>query len=145
MSFRGCTSLIEIPFLSNSHVATIDGFCECASLCRIEIPSSVEIIDVSGFHGWISLNEIMFSADSHVKKMDGFQGCTSLCRIELLSSSEIVYGFGGCFRLRVVNMRRGYRVRDTAGLRTLRLFFVHDDQDVNDRRRLFHLGLLCSK
>jgi hypothetical protein len=83
-------SLTEVIFSSSDHLREINGFCECRSLCRIEIPSSVEAIGTDGFYGCISLNEVVFSSDSHLIKIDGFRKCTSLCRIEIPSSVEVI-------------------------------------------------------
>jgi hypothetical protein len=65
-------------------VKRIDGFEECRSLCRIEIPSSLEIIGELGFCECTSLTEIIFSSDSQVKKIYGFRNCTSLGALNFL-------------------------------------------------------------
>jgi hypothetical protein len=44
--FQSCSSLNEVILSSDSHLKEIRGFRECTSLCRIEIPSSVEVIDI---------------------------------------------------------------------------------------------------
>jgi hypothetical protein len=90
--------LNEIVFSSDSHLKNISGFGECTSLCRIEIPSSVEAIWDKGFSGCISLNEIVFSSDSRLRILCGFHECTSLCRIENPSSVERLTcsSFPGC-------------------------------------------------
>jgi hypothetical protein len=48
MGFFGCASLNEIIFSSGSHLREISGFQSCTSLCRIEIPSSVEMTRKNG-------------------------------------------------------------------------------------------------
>jgi hypothetical protein len=42
-------SLKAAIFRSDSHLRKIDGFEQCPSLCRTEIPSSVEVIELHGF------------------------------------------------------------------------------------------------
>jgi hypothetical protein len=76
-------SLNEIILASDSHLRKILGFGGCTSLCRLEIPSSVETIGFDGFLECTSLNEIGFSSYSHLKVIDGFRKCTSLCRPEI--------------------------------------------------------------
>jgi hypothetical protein len=83
-----CFSLNEIIFPSDPHRKQISGFCEYISLSRIEIPSSLEIIDCCGFWKCSSLNEISLASDSHLKKISGFCECISLSRIEIPSSIE---------------------------------------------------------
>jgi hypothetical protein len=121
----------------------ISGFCECTSLCRIEIPSSVEKIGFNGFRECTSLNEIVFSSDSHLREISGFCECTSLCRIEIPSSVEKIgfYGFDGCTSLRVLIIRTGCRIRENEGLRNIESFLVHEEADVKECRRLVHLGI----
>jgi hypothetical protein len=51
-------SLNEVIFSIDGHLRDMFGFAECASLCRIEIPSSVEVIELSGFKSCTSLNEV---------------------------------------------------------------------------------------
>jgi hypothetical protein len=140
--FKGSHSLKRVIFSSDSHLREISGFQFCTSLCRIEIPSSVEWIGLNGFLGCTSLNEIVFSSDSHLREIDGFQGCTSLCRIDIPSSVEKIgwYGFLGCTSLRLVNIRTGCRMGNNEGLRNLRPFLVHEDDDLKNGRCLVHLG-----
>jgi uncharacterized protein with PQ loop repeat len=49
------------------------GFWLCRSLCRIELPASVEIITSSGFLACISLSEVIIALDSHLQKIAGFR------------------------------------------------------------------------
>jgi hypothetical protein len=71
-------------------------FGSAHSLCRTEIPSSVEIIGILlVFMIAPSLNEAFFflsssSSDSCVRVPHGFGECTSLCRIEIPSSVEVI-------------------------------------------------------
>jgi hypothetical protein len=120
----------------------IGGFGECTSLCRIEIPSSVETILENGFCGCTSLNEIVFSSDTHLREIAGFARCTSLCRIELpLSLEKIEYGgFCGCTSLRIVIIRAGCRMQVNQGLRNIKPFLGYEEDDLKQRRILIHLG-----
>jgi hypothetical protein len=134
-----------VNFGSDSQLKEIYGFTKCTSLCRIEFPSSFEIIGWYGFNECTSLTEIIFPSESHLKKINGFEKCTSLCRIELPSSIKIISGFSECHRLRVIRVDAGSRLKDNSGIRNGRPFLVRDDQDVKDNRRLIHLGLLVQK
>jgi hypothetical protein len=49
--FNNCKSLKRIIFSSGNRLRKIVGFECCTSLCRIEIPPSLEIIGDSGFRG----------------------------------------------------------------------------------------------
>jgi hypothetical protein len=121
----------------------IDGFCECTSLCRIEIPSSVEEITLNGFFGCTSLNEIVFSSDSDLRTIEGFRRCTSLCQIEIPSSFEVIWAssFWDFPSFRVVIFRAECRLRRSKVLERIRLFIRSEDEDVKHNRRQFHLGI----
>jgi hypothetical protein len=125
----------------------ISGFRKCTSLCRIEIPSSVEVIQTSGFFGCTSLNELIFSSGSHLREICGFCECTSLCRIEIPSSVEVIgpSGFRDCPLLRVVIIRAGCRLRRTEILRRIRPFIDYEYEDVHYNRRQVHLGIANRK
>jgi hypothetical protein len=71
--FHGCTSLNEIVFSSDSHLREIYRFRGCTSLCRIEIPSSVEMIASEGFHGCTSLRVVIISTRCRMKENAGFR------------------------------------------------------------------------
>jgi hypothetical protein len=73
--FNKCATLCDVTFSADSHLREIDGFCQCNSLCRIDIPSSVEIIHQAGFHECAALNEIIFSVDSYLRQIQGFCQC----------------------------------------------------------------------
>jgi hypothetical protein len=47
-------------FWSEGGLRKIDEFCQCPSLCRIEISSSVEVIEPVGFEKCLSLTEVIF-------------------------------------------------------------------------------------
>jgi hypothetical protein len=109
----GLESLNEVHFSSGNHLIEIDGFEECPSLCRIDIPSSVKKIGSCGFHCCRSLNIITFSSNSHLRDICGFSGCTSLCRIEIPSSVEIIRsnGFNDCTSLNDVTFSSNSHLR----------------------------------
>jgi hypothetical protein len=67
-------------FLPSSEIQKIDGFSNCDSLHRIEIPSSLCLLDA--FTECKSLIEVTFEAESHVIIIFGCNECQSLCRIE---------------------------------------------------------------
>jgi hypothetical protein len=50
----------EVVSASDVHLKGIPGTIECTRLCRMEIPSSVELIDPNGFRQFISPNSIPF-------------------------------------------------------------------------------------
>jgi hypothetical protein len=121
-AFDHWASRREIDFTPPIKVNPISGLNGCTSLCRIEIPSSVEIID--GFNCSTSLNELIFSTASHVTQINGFCGCTSLCRIEIPSSVEIVSGFRGCTSLHVVIVQARCRLSQNQGFCNIKPFIV---------------------
>jgi hypothetical protein len=99
---RGCefqaqNSLREIVFSSPSQVEKINGFNECISLYRIEIPSSV--LTLGGLNSCPSLNDIIFASHSCIKEITGCDRCTSLYRIEIPSSVKYVSGLNHCTSL----------------------------------------------
>jgi hypothetical protein len=125
----------------------VSGFCRCNSLCRIEIPSSVETIGDDGFYGCTSLKEVLFSSDSHFREIYGFCKCTSLCRIEIPSSVEMIWfpAFAGCTSLHVVIIRAGCRMNVNVERRRLKPFVVYEDDTVKQSRRMVHLGIAGSR
>jgi hypothetical protein len=137
--------LNEIVFSPDSYLREIYGFGDCTSLCRVEIPSSVETIGPDGFGGCTSLNEIVFPSDSHLREINGFSECTSLCRIEIPSSVEVISNdaFQSSPSLRVVIIRAGCRLRRNKGLQNLRPFLVYEDEyeKMKHSRRQLHLGI----
>jgi hypothetical protein len=70
----------------------------CTSLCRIEIPSPVEVIGLLSFCECISLNDLIFSSPSQLRVIHGLERCTSLCRIEIPSLVAVIgdYAFYEC-------------------------------------------------
>jgi hypothetical protein len=71
--FWGCTSLNEIYFSFNSHLKVIDGLGGCISLCRIEIPSSVEKIGWHGFRGCTSFRVVIIRAGCRMSANGGLR------------------------------------------------------------------------
>jgi hypothetical protein len=64
--------LSEIVFSGQTRLKEISGFQKCVSLSRIEIPSSVVIIENNSFRGCTSLNNIVFSSGSHLQRVAVF-------------------------------------------------------------------------
>jgi hypothetical protein len=91
--FHLCPSLVEVIFISASHLRELGGFSDCSSLYRIEIPSSVEIITSTAFSACKSLQDVIFPSESHLRELRGCNDCTSLCRIDIPSSVKIILGF----------------------------------------------------
>jgi hypothetical protein len=112
-----------VIFSSDNQIRIIDGFQQCTSLCRIEIPASVEEIGQSGFRECLSLNSVLFPSDSHLRIIEGFQQCTSLCRIEIPTSVEEIgqSGFRGCSSLNDVIFSWDSRLRRIAGFEQCRV------------------------
>jgi hypothetical protein len=115
--FRGWTSLVAVRFASNSRLRAIHGFDSCTSLCRIEIPASVQIISIFGFMGCSSLNEIVFASNSRLRELRGFRSCTSLHRIEILAYVKIIScsGFFTCSSLNEIIIKSDSRLRELRG------------------------------
>jgi hypothetical protein len=121
----------------------IDGFGNCTSLSRIEIPSSVEQVKCNGFFGCTSLNEIIFSGESHLREIDGFGNCTSLSRIEIPSSVEKIASDGllQCPLLRIVVIHGGCRLKIKRELQLIKPFIVYEASEMKNSRHLIHLGV----
>jgi hypothetical protein len=120
----------------------IDGFSGCKSLCRIEIPWSVEVINFYVFQGCTSLNEIVFSSDTRLREILWLWECTSLYRIQFPSSLENMeyVSFSRCTSLRVVIIRAGCRLKRNQRLRAIKPFLVHEENNMKKSRNLIHLA-----
>jgi hypothetical protein len=92
--FSASTLLDDAVFVLDCPVKKIDGFSRCASLCRIDIPSSVEVIS----------KEAIVASNSRLEQMLRFRGGTSLFRIEIPSSVELISdnAFSGYISLHAV-------------------------------------------
>jgi hypothetical protein len=169
-SFSECTSLSEVTFSADSHRRGIKGFQECTSLCRIDIPASVETLGSDSFDECTSLSEVIFSADSHLTLISAFGRSTSLCGIDIPASVKIIVhgAFNECISLNEVLFSVDSHLSHIAGfldvssnrelifssgtlIKTnspgvvLRAFVVYLDlDDLKQRRRRIHLGTLCS-
>jgi hypothetical protein len=62
---------ISFLFSSDSHLKEIVGFRGCTSLCRIEIPSSVETIGIGAFFGSTSLRVIIIRPGCRIRGNTG--------------------------------------------------------------------------
>jgi hypothetical protein len=60
-------------FSSDIHLREISGFGNCTSLCRIEIPSSVEVIRKYGFTSCQLLRVVIFQAGCRIRKNGGLK------------------------------------------------------------------------
>jgi hypothetical protein len=119
----------------------ICGFQRCSSLRRIEIPSSVEIIDESAFEDCHLLNEVVFASDSRLKEIRGFQTCVLLHQIEIPASVLAISSsaFRICRALRLVVFSPGSVTRAIDGFKGCTPFFICPELQLAHRRRLFHL------
>jgi hypothetical protein len=75
-AFNG--ALREISFPTESRLKRLARFERCAQLFRIEIPASVEVINLNAFLDCNSLHALLFTPDSHIREIRGFSGCKSL-------------------------------------------------------------------
>jgi hypothetical protein len=85
-----CISLSEVTFTPDADLDRIDGFRECVSLFRIDMPMSVEILGEASFCEWRALNEVTFAADARLREIHDFPQCASLVRIDIPISVEII-------------------------------------------------------
>jgi hypothetical protein len=124
-------------------VKEIGGFGSCTSLCRIVIPSSVEIISQLGFYSCSALKEVIFASDCHVKEIGGFSACRSLRRIEIPRSVEVISadGLSECVLLRLAEFSRGSRMTKNLGFRRCKALIVYDEDHLCRMRRYWHLQL----
>jgi hypothetical protein len=124
-------------FGCDCHLKTIGGFRGCISLRRIDIPSSVEIIDCFGFHECRRLSEVIFGSDCHLKRICGFQKCTSLRRIDIPSSVELIddSGFSECTALSEVIFGSGCHLKMIHGFQAcpIRLIVFSKEIHINNR------------
>jgi hypothetical protein len=88
----------------------------CTSLYRVEIPGSVEVIDLDRFAECAPLRGVTFAGNSRLTRICGFRHCKSLHRIEIPPSVEIIgtnwlnQAFRWCDSLRGVVFHVGVRV-----------------------------------
>jgi hypothetical protein len=115
-------------FLPNSEIQKIDRFSRCPSLHRIEIPSSLCLLDA--FNDCNSLIEVTFEAESHVIIICRCNECQSLCRIEFPPSGKSVCGFHKCDSLRDVVVKPGSCVIHNVGFQNTHPFLVYDEMDL---------------
>jgi hypothetical protein len=118
----------------------------CATLCRIELPSSIEVIGSDSFGGCSSLNELIFASDSHLREIGGFRECISLCRIEFPSSVEVIgsSGFRGCTLLRVVRFPKGSQISANTACEGWRTFVLFEAEREQVKRKRDGVHLQCS-
>jgi hypothetical protein len=109
----------KLTLTRTAHLRKIDGFEECGSLSRLEIPASIEAIGPSAFSGCSGLREVVFEADSHLRQMKGFDDCASLIQIDIPASVEIIgsWALFGCSGLREVVFEADSHVRQMEGFK----------------------------
>jgi hypothetical protein len=108
-----------VVFPPDSRLKIIDGFQECTSLTRVEIPASVQMTDMSAFEECAGLTEVTFAPGSCLKIIDGFVGCISLRRVEIPASVVAIFssGFYRCRGLMEVVFQAGSRLKVMNGFR----------------------------
>ena len=86
-AFYNCTALTTVTFEKRSQLKTIGGwyedvddtcigygaFADCTSLTSIEIPASVETIEVAAFQGCTALTTVTFEKGSQLKTIEGWR------------------------------------------------------------------------
>jgi hypothetical protein len=78
-----------VIFPAESRLKILWRFEYCFQFLQIEIPISVEVINLNAFLYCDSLHSVVFSPDSHIREIHGFCDCKSLSRIEIQSGSPI--------------------------------------------------------
>ena len=131
-AFHNCTALTTVTFEKGSQLKTIWGdscygaFTNCTSLTSIEIPASVETIEMCAFQGCTALTTVTFEKGSQLKTIEGvswiysrsysgaFSDCTSLTSIEIPASVEKigVAAFKGCTALTTVTFETGSQLKE---------------------------------
>ena len=139
-AFKGCSSLATVTFEKGSQLKTIGGgyyslssrsfyygaFADCP-ITSIEIPASVETIEVATFKGCSSLATVTFEKGSQLKTISGgysgssyygaFSNCSALTSIEIPASVETIEAaaFKGCSSLATVTFEKGSQLKTIGG------------------------------
>ena len=138
-AFHNCTALTTVTFEKGSQLKTIWGdscygaFTNCTSLTSIEIPASVETIEMCAFQGCTALTTVTFEKGSQLKTIEGnplfnndiienqkgaFADCISLTCIEIPASVEKIGAgaFHGCAALTTVTFEKGSQLKTIEGV-----------------------------
>ena len=121
-NFKGCVSLKTITFEKGSKLKAFTGghdnnykilgaFLDCKSLTTIEIPASVETIEIAAFKGCSSLEMITFEKGSKLESISGvrdlgaFDGAINLTTVDMSECTQVKrideYTFYGNSNLRL--------------------------------------------
>jgi hypothetical protein len=109
----------EIRFAPATPLTSIDGFHACHWLVKVEVPASVEIVDIVGFHSSISLSRVIFEPNSCLRLIHGFSFCRSLLKIAIPASVEVIHesAFFECHSLYEVTFARHSCLKSLLGFR----------------------------
>ena len=144
-AFKGCSKLATVTFEPGSQLKLIGGaldatysniyhgaFSDCSSLTSIEIPASVETIQICAFKDCSKLATVTFEPGSRLKTIAGgygasgydgqfyygaFSDCSSLTSIEIPASVEMIESaaFQGCSNLATVTFEPGSQLNTIGG------------------------------
>ena len=144
-AFKG-SSLRTITFEKGSKLKSITGgyqnkdnysgaLSDCKALTFIEIPASVETIEIAAFKGCSSLEMITFEKGSKLESItggyqnkDNYSGALSDCKaltfIEIPASVETIEiaAFKGCSSLEMITFEKGSKLESISGVRDLGAF-----------------------
>ena len=126
-AFRGCTSLVDVLFPTNSQLQLIgeNAFYNCTALRTITVPASCETIGNAAFKRCRALGQVSFESGSILKSIDGgidsanrnyvgaFCECSALESITIPASCETigVAAFRKCSALKQVLFEKGAMLR----------------------------------
>jgi hypothetical protein len=118
-----------VTLVTDSHIREVDGFENCESIRRIDIPASAEIIGYMAFGKCRLVTEVIFIADSSISEKHGSQKCESLGRINKPGYIRIITKETFCGRRSLKTIFPGRCSLDSLTL-DLQLWFNHSVQDI---------------
>ena len=107
LAFSNCKSLLNVDFEDGSVLGTIgeEAFKSCVKLTAIEIPDSVDTIDIYAFDSCESLEAVKLPENADLGK-GAFSGCSSIKSIAIPSGILSIedYLFRNCTSLRSIEL-----------------------------------------